>query len=870
MTSKAEKEQQEEMEIVERVHDSVRQFFSSEAIQAWRETELRESYDMVAGSFGGEGQWNTNDLSDYEYDEIPIVTINKVESGVDAVVGFDIQNPMQTKFIPRLMNPQTQGFKDAMENTVRWIEDDSFASFIDSDAFRDTLICGIGCVDHKLDYTEPPHDGTVDSERVPPAFCGWDVSARQRNLMDRNSCWRVKVMRTDSLPQKVKEKLEKENADPTSSAGMFELEDLLEFFDTSIHDTDGLTLVYCYQWREKEPFYRINNPFHDMVEDPVLMNYAALAERDYNGVRLEDPQFNLSPKEFRQMQKDLKSLGYDEEIEHVELEKWVYHRCEVVGQTLISKDLNFSQKGFSLEFITGKYSETEQMFYGMVRSMKSPQRLLDMSISDLQGWLNTTPKGGVNIEENAVDNIEDFIDTYAKAKEVTVFKDGALSGGKVLPKVGANLPAGSLEMIKLAETFIMTCPGLTPEFMGYWDKGNDRMSGVLYARQIKQVIGTLATFFNSKRMYMKEKGKLYQELVRVLAENNPGRLIRHVTGESSGQFFQLFNDDLAQEYDLVVEAMPQTPDEKQDTFEKLLEAATKDPRLYPLAMEFAPFEKETKDKALQMLAPPPPPQPDPNNVALIQAETAAKQAKAKLDEAKAMNELKELQEGSSKDSPVDGTTIVALAEQAEKNREGKRKDRELKIKEYSAITDRMRAKADASLKGKEIRLKGLDSVASRRDKERSFKFDRAKYLKETEGVQLDMFEENEVKALEKMENRITDSMTSAVAAIGDALTQNLQIQNDNTEQMTTALVSLSDNIADLAEKQQGVAKTTAKAVKESAESTSQAMQMLNERLDAQEKLIKKPRVKRIEGAERGEDEMIDFSKVRMIEEYADA
>lgn len=675
-------------EVIEYAHTAIREFFQSEAIQSWRTNELRENYDVVAGSYGGKGQWNQEDYEKFSYDEIPIVTINRTEPVIRSVVGFEIQNRTQVDYIPKMLNTEAEGFNDLVENTARWIEHDSNAQFIDSDAFRDMLICGVGAVDHKMDYTEPPHDGTVDSERVFPGFVGWDIAARQKNFADRNYCFRVKIVRQESLSEDIRKKLDE--YDSADMMGMFELDDFLEYFDTTLHSTDGLVMLYYFQWREKAPFYRAQNPFHENLDDPALMEYAALADEVFPGVRLEDTQWNLEPDEYREIKEQLFELGY--ELDAVKLDKWVYHRAEFVGDVLVSLDLNYSQKGFSIQFMTGDFSETEQMPYGLVRAMKSPQRLFNMSVSNLQGFLNTIPKGGVDIEADAVEDLDAFIETYAKAKEVTVYKPGALQAGKVMPKKSPVLPAGLIDMLRLSMDFVPMVAGVTPDFMGMRDRDDQQVSGTLYARRVKQALTTLASFFDAKRQYMVEKGRLYIDLIRVLAENNPGRLIRNVTGESSREYFRLFADGIAAEYDIIVEEMPQTPDEQQDTFIKLLDAAARDPRLYSLAMEFAPFEKELKDKARQMLAPPPPPQPDPVSQQLLQAETQMKMADAEnkkaqseLNKAKALSELKALNEGETKEP----AKLNELVDMQEKIANRQLKERELDIREDENIRDAM-------------------------------------------------------------------------------------------------------------------------------------------------------------------------------------
>jgi hypothetical protein len=334
-----------------------------------------------------------------------------------------------------------------------------------------------------------------------------------------------------------------------------------------------------------------------------------------------------------------KDLGF-ENVKSTQQKQWKYYRADIVGNHVIRKSENFTQKSFSIKCMTGKYDEIRQCYYGMVRSMKEPQRLLNQATSDFEGFLRTIPKGGVNIEADAVSNLEGFLDTYTKAAQVTIYQPGALMAGKVQPKIAQPIPESILEMMRFANQALMEVIGVTPDFMGMTD--SKLMTASLNAQLVRQGLMVLAPYFDALEQFTVETGRVLIDVLRVLVDNAEGRLIKHITPEGSAEYVPMLNDNLTEDYDVVIEKTPQTPDERQATFEKLLQLAgvlANKPNpvdIMPLVLEYAPFDGEDLGKLKQAMAPPPPPQPDPAMQATMEADIQLKQALATKQEADAM------------------------------------------------------------------------------------------------------------------------------------------------------------------------------------------------------------------------------------------
>lgn len=625
--------------------------------QTWRQEEVRDSLAVYEGD-----QWLDEDMKRQKANGMPVITINRVKPVIQSIVGFEIQNRLDVKYVPRLNNQTQNGFTDVLSNAVKYIEQKSNADLEYTLAFQDMLMCGVGATDTLMDYTKPPHDGEFRVERVFPAFLFWDPASRRKNKLDSDYVIRLKVVNRNIIRQEFGLDYFDDIYSSTLDAR------ILEFFQ-DILAVKQLGVIYEYQWREKVKFKQVENPFRDVnpedlaisqgidtmegLEEFVTMYLATI--QMYGEKYGFDPQIDQTfPVEedgdWSEFKKSCEFFGLTAKF--AKQFKYKYYRAIITGHKVMEKSENYSQSGFSIKFMTGDFSELVQHDYGLVRSCKEPQRLLNQVVSDYQGFLNTIPKGGVSIERDAVSNIQAFLDTYSKAKMVTIYEPGALSGGKMQPKIAPPLPQGILEMIQYADAQIMSVCGVTPELMGMMQSKEQNSS--FMRQQIRQGLTTLSTYFDARRAYLQEQGRLYIDCVRVLAENNEGRLIHDVLGEYNGEYIPLLRNNIAADYDIIIDETPTSPDYKEETFLKLLDmqsAMLNKPNpvdIMPIIMEYAPFEQNVVKQIKELMQPPPPPEPDPINERLLTTEADYKQASAYKLTMEAMEKEQNLRYGAAK------------------------------------------------------------------------------------------------------------------------------------------------------------------------------------------------------------------------------
>lgn len=631
----------------------------------WRANEVRDNYNLVDGD-----QWLDDTIARQNNDGMPIRTINKISPLIDAISGFEIQNRTKCEYIPRLPDKLKSGYSDLLNDAINYIQDESETAFHNSSAFRDMLTCGVGVTKTITSYDHNP-DGDVAVKRIFPYFTLWDVAAREKNIRDANWVMYAKVVDIDSMEDYLKDAQEIEEADANFSASVDAR--FLDFFNV-VMITKSLAIIYEYEWREKVPFYRVENPIIDMLkmevdpEDPYMQSVIALAKTLKDKLKLEptiDRVFSIEKEAYKDVKEAFEMLSLP--FKATKQEKYKYYRATIIGNKIINKSENFSQNGFSLKFMTGKFSEVRQCYYGVVRACKEAQRLLNQSISDFEGFLRTIPKGGVHIEADAVPDMKGFLDTYTKAREVTVYNPGALTSGKMIPKVAPPIPSGLLDMINLAMQCIMEVTGVTPDFMGMTD--SKLMTAQLNSQLVRQGLTVLSVYFDAKKQYMLAHGELFIDCVRIMAENKEGRLIR-VIDKGEYKYIPLLKSGISAQYDVIVEEIAETPDEQKVMFERLLQFGSvlmNKPNpidITPLILEYAPLKESQKEEIKALMQPVSPPPPDPVSQELLMAEAALKQqlaAKAEKEGIKTSMDIllkqQELMTGDEKNEAEVGKII---------------------------------------------------------------------------------------------------------------------------------------------------------------------------------------------------------------------
>jgi len=516
-----------------------------------------------------------------------MVNFNDVQKNVDSVAGFMAQNRRQAKYVARLnQNQGQQLYSKNMNGIADYHREKTNADQIESDQDLDMLVCGYGAVDTEISYqighaTTMPN-GEIFKKNIAPDCVYWDPAAKWKNNIDaRWVGYYEDYELQDALKLFQDSKQEDFEAvsdeDPSDTGyvfnpygGIYDKIKLMNTVEWTSKDQE-MVRVYDHQWMEYETFYKAANPLYS-TNDPLDAMFMKLKMDEIKasivlpGDTEQGDAFEFDPTaedltfDEQVKQKLVKQFG--SLIQPIPFKREVYYSAVVSGEHVFTWFKSICQQGFSIKFKTGTWNHTRKMWMGMVNPMMEPQKYKNKALTELMFTIAANSKGGVMIEEDAVEDIADFETKWAKTDAVIKVASGALAAGKIQQKTQGAVPTGLENIITLSEANIAS-NGVDPAFLG--DISKEDQSGLLYKRRIRQVISKFARYFDSITLYQKEDARLMADLIRVWVENNRGQWIR-ITGEDgAAEFMQLAEDKLAPDYDVDIQEASQSSDEKQET-----------------------------------------------------------------------------------------------------------------------------------------------------------------------------------------------------------------------------------------------------------------------------------------------------------------
>jgi hypothetical protein len=562
------------------------------------------------------------------------VNFNKIQSNVDSVVGFMAQNRRQAKYIARVNADQGQQlYSKNMNALYEYHRENCNADQLETEQDADMLISGYGATETDLSYiignsTTLPN-GEMIKVKIDPKSVGWDPSAKGKNLLDSRWAYYFEDYELqdalDLFQSSKAEDFEKVSDDSPGDAGYvynpwgglydkIKLEDTVEW---SAKEQD-MVRVYNHQWFEYQTFYRAMNPLWQAVDpQDALFIKARLdiiqadIEDQYGEEIISEDMFKFDPREeelvFDEKVKNILKKEFGDLIEPIPFKRKCFYTAVVSGDHIFTVFKSICQQGFSIKFKTGIYNEQGKFWTGMVNSMMEPQKYYNKALTELMFTIASMSKGGVMVEEGAVEDVTDFSAKWAKTDAVIKVNAGALSGGMIQEKARAALPTGLENIITLSDSAI-SATGVDPAFLG---NISEEQSGVLYKRRIRQVISKMARYFDSGTLYQKEDARLCADLIRVWVENNNGKWVRITGSQGEDEFAVISQDMLYPEYDVTIQEAPQTPEDKHEVALVLGQYGDKlimtDPNaakaFYAESLQQLPLDGDAKNRLVRILMP---------------------------------------------------------------------------------------------------------------------------------------------------------------------------------------------------------------------------------------------------------------------------
>lgn len=501
-----------------------------QAAGKWREA-AQEEYAFRDGH-----QWTDAEKADLrEKNRVPIV-FNRVQVIIASVSGSEINNRTEVRFIPREIG-------DAKPNEIltagaEWFRDEANAEDEESQAFDDSLVCGLGWTETLLDYTADT-DGAPRVVRVDPLEICWDAHAHRKGLQDA-----TRVARVRQIPL-------------AEARDMFpdaEDEDLHADWIGGVEDGEKHVDLPGDQ-------YRSGRSGDDAAPRSTVTVVQVQWRERVRAVEYVDPadgQRKEMPK--ADWDKLGKVMPVDMVIPNRPVTRYEWRQA-FLGKSGILLENQPCKEACTFKAITGNWDRKEKRFYGILRVMMDPQKFANKWLSQTLHIINSNAKGGVMYEAGAVEDARAFEEGWAAADSAVQVNNGALTAGRIQPKPQVQMPAALMNLTQFAIGAIRDTSGVSLELMGMAER---QQAGVLEYQRRQASMTTLATYFDALRFYRKQQGEVILSfLVNHIAPT--GRLVR-ILKQGMEQYVPLAVDSGTRKFDVIVDDSPAAPNEKERTW----------------------------------------------------------------------------------------------------------------------------------------------------------------------------------------------------------------------------------------------------------------------------------------------------------------
>lgn len=602
------------------------------------DVESREDYRFFSLQ-----QWDQDDAEALAEEGRPALVFDRTRPIIQTLMGSQITSRFQAQYLPVQSDISSMDaqISEPLSAVAKWVQAAGDFEQHESLAFQDTLVTGVGCIEIYASYEINP-DGLILARRVPSREIGWDPTSVEPNNLDARFVIRDRMIDEDEL---------------ASLFGKAAVQDVL---DLASRGTEARPNLHAHQGatvRTNEQRYAydltrpaaLNDRFYDPISSRVRLYEQQSWSRYYQtriigvdvenaeavmqahqmaeelGIEPEYPQMEIFEDSGDPTEKTLQDLQLRTEALNLQIAGRelgpigppatipdfpvrVYLRSwHTAAEKLKEEPIPFP--AFSYLFITAYEDWSDRNgrrhFFGPMRAMRDPQKYSNKFMSQAIHLFTGNPKGALLYEEDFFTDQSKAAKDWNRATGMIKVKKGTLRHqNEKFRQLNTNVNLRGIEtLLANAQSAVGAAAGVS-EAYGVGTVGDlRRTSGSALSSVLSSQQKTNATPFDSLRLYRKNMGRLI--LYMLDAYIDPAQVIR-VVGKENEQIIEVINEGrLAEEYDIRVEEIPTSPNERQEVFEVLMQSGIL-PQLMqqgvPIPPDLADFFPIPNDASQQLKA----------------------------------------------------------------------------------------------------------------------------------------------------------------------------------------------------------------------------------------------------------------------------
>jgi hypothetical protein len=465
--------------------------YLKESESVWNDTfpVIKEDFEFYIGN-----QWDAKDKRAVEKKGAPALSLNYLKKNVDVLSGFQRQNRSDIKVLP--VEGSDELIAEVLTEVTKWVTNDQVSEFVISDAFKDSLICGIGWIVPVISYEDDMLNGDILLKKLSPYKVFLDPYTTERDLSD---CSYIIVKDTKSKAMlkgmfpKFADKIEKlQPIDPSIVDNANNVEQT-----PSIANRKSEKLRIVEYWRREWEEVTLISSGEEIV---VAKDDEEIA------IAKADPNLEVITKK----------------VPKIKL-------TQVIGESLIvfDGDNPHKTKGYPFHpifcFFTNTMDRWEDRIQGIIRALKDPQREKNKRRSQIMQAVNTSVHSGWIMDNNAVDDVNVLRNSAGAGKVIVK------NAGKELSQITPPQIPSSIIQLEMMFKDDMLQIGSNPDMLGMMqEKG---AAGVTIQLRQKQGMTSMQEPFDNLSFAIRNIGKQIIEIVtsewnvakvkRILGNNLP-------------------------------------------------------------------------------------------------------------------------------------------------------------------------------------------------------------------------------------------------------------------------------------------------------------------------------------------------------------